>query len=91
MLLSEFVRRSTRALTGLYPEAEASGLVAMLVEEVTGFKRYTPVIEPRTAVPVAKEAFLREAVDRLAAGEPIQYVLGYADFCGLRLRVAPGV
>ena len=91
MLLSEFVRRSTRALTGLYPEAEASGLVAMLVEEVTGFKRYTPVIEPRTVVPVAKEAFLREAVDRLAAGEPIQYVLGYADFCGLRLRVAPGV
>ena len=91
MLLSEFVRRSTRALTGLYPEAEASGLVAMLVEEVTGFKRYTPVIEPRTVVPGAKEAFLREAVDRLAAGEPIQYVLGYADFCGLRLRVAPGV
>ena len=91
MLLSEFVRRSTRALTGLYPEAEASGLVAMLVEEVTGFKRYTPVIEPRTVVPGAKEAFLREAVDRLAAGEPIQYILGYADFCGLRLRVAPGV
>ncbi len=91
MLLSEFVRRSTRALTGLYPEAEASGLVAMLVEEVTGFKRYTPVIEPRTVVPGAKEAFLQEAVDRLAAGEPIQYILGYADFCGLRLRVAPGV
>ncbi|MCR5571269.1 MAG: peptide chain release factor N(5)-glutamine methyltransferase [Bacteroidales bacterium] len=91
MLLSEFVRRSTRALTGLYPEAEASGLVAMLVEEVTGFKRYTPVIEPRTVVPGAKEAFLQEAVDRLAAGEPIQYILGYADFCGLRLRIAPGV
>ena len=30
-------------------------------------------------------------MDRLAAGEPIQYILGYADFCGLRLRVAPGV
>ena len=39
MLLSEFVHGSTRALTGLYPEAEASGLIAMLVEETTGFKR----------------------------------------------------
>ena len=91
MLLSEFVHGSTRALTGLYPEAEASGLIAMLVEETTGFKRYTSIIEPATELPAAQEPFLQEAVARLRAGEPIQYVLGYADFCGLRLRVTPDV
>ena len=91
MLLSEFVHGSTRALTGLYPEAEASGLIAMLVEETTGFKRYTSIIEPATELPAAQEPFLQEAVARLCAGEPIQYILGYADFCGLRLRVTPDV
>jgi len=29
--------------------------------------------------------------DRIAAGEPYQYVVGFARFCGLRIAVAPGV
>ncbi len=91
MLLSQFVRGSTRALQALYPEAEASALVAMLVEELTGFRRYTHIIEPQTEVPGDKEALLEQALARLCAGEPIQYVLGYTEFCGLKLKVAPGV
>ena len=91
MLLSQFVRGSTRALQALYPEAEAAGLVAMLVEEITGYKRYSHIIEPWIKVPGGKEGLLQEGMARLCAGEPIQYVLGVAEFCGLRLRVAPGV
>jgi release factor glutamine methyltransferase len=30
-------------------------------------------------------------VDRRAAGEPLEHVLGWAKFCGLRITVAPGV
>ncbi|MBO2451738.1 putative protein N(5)-glutamine methyltransferase [Actinomadura barringtoniae] len=30
-------------------------------------------------------------VERRAAGEPLEYVLGWAEFCGLRVAVAPGV
>ena len=30
-------------------------------------------------------------VDRRAAGEPLEYVLGWAEFCGLRVAVEPGV
>ena len=37
------------------------------------------------------ETRLRDAIDRLAGGEPIQYILGETDFRGLKLRVAPGV
>jgi release factor glutamine methyltransferase len=29
-------------------------------------------------------------LERLGAGEPLQYVLGWTEFCGLRLRCAPG-
>ena len=30
-------------------------------------------------------------VDRRVAGEPIEHVLGWAEFCGLRIALAPGV
>jgi release factor glutamine methyltransferase len=30
-------------------------------------------------------------VSRRAAGEPLEQVVGYADFCGLRIRLRPGV
>jgi len=36
-------------------------------------------------------ARLRALVARRVAGEPLEYVLGWVAFCGLRLRVAPGV
>ena len=34
---------------------------------------------------------IREAAQRCSAHEPVQYVLGYTEFCGLRLRISPAV
>jgi release factor glutamine methyltransferase len=36
-------------------------------------------------------AELAVMVDRRAAGEPLEHVLGWAEFCGLRIAVEPGV
>lgn len=36
-------------------------------------------------------AELSDLVDRRAAGVPLEHVLGWADFCGLRIAVDPGV
>ncbi len=36
-------------------------------------------------------ADLAAMVDRRAAGEPLEHVLGWAEFCGLRIAVEPGV
>jgi release factor glutamine methyltransferase len=36
-------------------------------------------------------AQLAAMVDRRAAGQPLEYVLGWAEFCGLRIAVDPGV
>ena len=41
-------------------------------------------------VPAAEE-YLPSCVERLATGEPLQYVLGYEWFCGHKFNVAPGV
>ncbi|OJF11596.1 putative protein N(5)-glutamine methyltransferase [Couchioplanes caeruleus] len=36
-------------------------------------------------------AALAESVRRRAGGEPLEQVVGYADFCGVRVRLRPGV
>ena len=91
MLLSDFIRDGAARLENLYPSPEARGLVLMLCEERLGVTRYTHIVEPETAVPPTCEAELSADLDRLCAGEPIQYVLGVAEFCGHRFAVGPGV
>lgn len=91
MLLATFIREGIEALGGVYPPEEARSLVYLVCRELLGTHSYTAVVEPQYAVPSGKEAALKAALDRLAAGEPVQYVLGYADFAGRRFRVSPAV
>jgi len=91
MLLSDFIREGTRSLGSLYPEREARGIVLMLCEALLGTKSYTHVVEPALEVEPAALAGLQAAMGRLLTGEPVQYVLGSADFCGYRFRVTPDV
>ena len=39
----------------------------------------------------ATQAELTAMVDRRASGLPLEQVVGWADFCGLRIAVEPGV
>ena len=91
MLLAQFIRESVAALTGTYPAPEASAIVSMLCASRLGVKSYTHIVEPQYSI--AEEALgpLEADVVRLAAGEPIQYVLGEAEFCGRRFKVTPDV
>lgn len=91
MLLADFIRRGTASLEHLYPSPEARGLVLMLCAEKLGTTSYTHIVEPQTPVPDDRLAELEEDLRRLAGGEPIQYVLGVAEFCGHRFAVGPGV
>lgn len=91
MLLSAFIRDGIARLESLYPPPEARALVLLLCEEKLGVRSYTHVIEPQMPVPAASEAELEADLRRLCAGEPIQYVLGTALFCGHRFSVGPGV
>ena len=59
----------------------------MLCEERLGVKSYTHIIEPGYEIPAGALPALESDMDRLAAGEPVQYVLGHADFCGRRFKV----
>jgi release factor glutamine methyltransferase len=48
--------------------------------------------EARLLITAARtSADLDAMVDRRAAGQPLEHVLGWAEFCGLRIAVGPGV
>ena len=47
--------------------------------------------EARLLISAATPADLTSMVERRAAGEPIEHVLGWAEFCGMRIVVDPGV
>ena len=91
MLLSDFIHKGTRSLEPLYPSREAHNIVLMLCEALLGVQSYTHIVEPETVVDPSLEPGLLAALDRLAGGEPVQYVLGFADFCGFRFKVTPDV
>ena len=62
-----------------------------IAEDALGMTRQDMVFEGDRAIPRAQLYTLESMLDRRAAGEPVQYILGSADFMGLRFRVDHGV
>ena len=91
MLLKDFIADGAAALQDLYPAEEARRIVLILCESLLGVKSYTHIIEPQTEIPAAKEPSLAEAMARLQAAEPVQYVTGTATFCGYDFHVTQAV
>ncbi|MBR5043558.1 MAG: peptide chain release factor N(5)-glutamine methyltransferase [Bacteroidales bacterium] len=91
MLLAQFIREGTAALGALYDPREAAGLVQRLCNGVLGVSSYAHIVEPSLEVPPCDLPRLQEGLARLLAGEPLQYVLGYQEFCGRRFKVGPAV
>ena len=91
MLLVDFLKEGISALEALYPTAEARSIVLMLCEEVIGTKSYTHIVEPHYVIDKKGETPLAEALVRLQAGEPIQYVIGRTEFAGRSFHVSRDV
>lgn len=88
MLLADVIRQGTEALAALYPEPEARSILLLLIEERLGVSRRAYLTEPALEVPAG---CLAGDLARLRNGEPIQYILGFADFYGRRFNVSPAV
>ena len=66
-------------------------MVFAYLEAVLGTKRHTHIVEPEYIVPEDKVGMALEAFERMAAGEPLQYIIGKAWFYGRQFRVTPDV
>ena len=79
-----------QALRRVYPD-EARPMAQWLLEEATGISRMQRVVHPKRPIRAPERAQLVAMLQRTLSGEPLQYVVGYANFRGLRLSVTPDV
>jgi release factor glutamine methyltransferase len=70
---------------------EATPMASMVMEHLTGLSRHERNTQPDLPLDVHQLHHLTEITQRLTKHEPIQYVLGYAWFAGLKLYVDPSV
>lgn len=82
------IRRIAEALRSLYPEREALQIARILVAERSGLTPTELLVNSDETVRIEG---LEEQIAALAAGRPLQYVLGCTEFCGLRIGVREGV
>ena len=80
-----------RRLAGVYDQREARAVARMRVEEKFSLSFADIICGGVEALPDADKQWIEAAVKRLEQGEPIQYVLGWAWFGGLKFNVRSGV
>ena len=99
MTLREFVDQCVTRLAPLYPEPEAKAIAFRLLDhylEIPSYKYISDPYQELIPAPAQKNArstdqiALLSALDELVAGRPLQYVLGFTEFCGHRFKVGEG-
>jgi release factor glutamine methyltransferase len=87
--VGEALAEGRRTLSG---RSSAAGSDAQVVlSEVIGARREHLLAHPDEALTPGQQAAFHSALGRLAAGEPLAYVLGWWEFYGRRFDVTPDV
>jgi release factor glutamine methyltransferase len=80
-----------RRLAALYDAGEAKAIVRMVLDVHFGLSPTDVYCGKVTQLSANDTEILEKMMQRLERAEPVQYVLGKADFCGRTFSVAPGV
>ena len=80
-----------RKLAQQYDEGEAKAIARMVYEVRYQLSFSDLLLGKDTELSADDQKELEEIAERLLQNEPVQYVLGQADFCGRTFHVAPGV
>jgi release factor glutamine methyltransferase len=80
-----------RKLAQVYDEGEAKAVARMVYEVRYGLTLSDIYIGKDTQLSLDCQTELEEITKRLIEHEPVQYILGQADFCGRTFHVEPGI
>ena len=78
-------------LTPLYEEGEAKAIIRTVMEVAFGLTLTDLYTGKVNEISSEEKTLLAEFIERLQKGEPVQYVLGQAPFCGRIFKVHEGV
>lgn len=84
--MKESLRYISNQLSSLYDARECNSIARYIVEEISGMT-YTDILVKDTKFSAVDREKIEEITKRLLGGEPMQYVLGYTYFCGLKIFV----
>ena len=74
-------------LGSYHPTGEVTALTRIIATELLGLSQTAFYLKDDVTLTAEQETLLCNAIERLKKQEPIQYILGYSDFCGLRFKV----
>ena len=89
--LQKTKRHFTEVLTVKFPQREAEQLMRILLEDLFGIDLKRQLMNPELRIDEFQYFQLEQAVKRLLAGEPVQYVTGMARFGDILIKVSPSV
>ena len=75
-------------IESLYDKTESRHIARMVAAALSNEDETKYLIEREQIVEIPE---LESTTDQLAAGRPVQYVIGHSEFCGLEIEVSEGV
>ncbi|MDH5476160.1 MAG: peptide chain release factor N(5)-glutamine methyltransferase [Cyclobacteriaceae bacterium] len=91
MKTKELYNSISTELTSLYDEQEANSIAFLLLEAILGITKTDCIVNTTLHVSLMKDREIKVAIEKLLRHEPIQYVLGKADFYGREFVVDANV
>ena len=85
--MKTIAKKIHEGLSSHYPTGEVTALTRIIAIELLGISQMAFFLKDNVSLTTEQTTLLNNAIERLAKHEPIQYILGYSDFCDLRFKV----
>lgn len=85
--MKRIAKRISENISSHYSAGEVAALTRIIATELLGIPDMAYYLKEDTTLTAEQQQLLDDAIKRLQSKEPIQYILGYSDFCGLRFKV----
>jgi len=87
VVLSEIQHMFRSGLSGYYPDNEIRSIFLQTTEHLLNYSKIDTFLKSSAPISADYLEKFRQILSRLRKWEPVQYVLGYADFYGLTFKV----
>ena len=91
MSIQEFENKCFKELDFLYSNQEIASLCKYAYQEYFGDNWPSEILDKRREIRSDKQKLFENYLNQLTLGNPYQYIFGYTEFYGLRLKVGEGV